>query len=98
MTTIRRSGRDTNENSWRQEKSNRRRTYVNQILSRPWVAAVEPASTLATLDNFQNAAGLFRLLISKAVRVPPPFGTSAANTEVSAREVIVPFAWIGSSN
>jgi hypothetical protein len=61
------------------------------------LVAVEPASTFATLDNFQQAPICSWPLISKAIRVSPPFGISAANVEVSARDVFVPFAWIGSS-
>jgi hypothetical protein len=63
----------------------------------PKLIAVEPSSTVATLDNFQQVAGFSRLLISKAIRVSQLFGISAASGEVSAREVIVPFAWNGSS-
>ena len=51
-------------------------------------AGVEPASTFATLDKFQDVAICSWPLICKAIRVSPPFGISTANVEVSARDVV----------
>jgi len=59
--------------------------------------AVEPASTVATRDSSRLVAAPCRPLISKGVPSFPRFGISAANVEVSAREIFVPFAWIGGS-
>jgi hypothetical protein len=54
---------------------------VSLILSLPGFAVVEPASTFATLDNFPHQAIRSWPLISKAIRVSAPFGTSTANAK-----------------
>ena len=71
--------------------------HVGLILFRAGFATVEPASTLATLDKFQHVAICSWPLISKAIRVSPPFGISPANVEASARDVFLSLAWIGNS-
>ena len=73
------------------------RRFADFIPSRSGSAAVEPASTVTTPDNSKHASIPRRPLISKAIRLSPPFGISAANVEVSAREVFVSSAWIGNS-
>ena len=73
------------------------RRPIGPILSLSALAVVEPASTLATLDNFTLGANCSWPLIFKAVRVSPLFGTSDANEEMSACEVVVPLACFPSS-
>ena len=53
------------------------------------VVAVKPASTFATLDKRHPVPTCSRALISKAIRVSPPFGISTAYVEMSARDVFV---------
>ncbi len=58
-----------------------KRSQFSLIPSLPGFAVVEPASTVATLDNLPRRAICSRPLISKAIRVSAPFGTSAANAK-----------------
>jgi len=82
------------------DQENRRpgdKRHAGFIPSRSGSEAVEPASTVATPDNSRHAAVTHRRLISKGIRLSPPFGISAAKVLASARDVFVPFAWIGIS-